>query len=121
MKTIAVVEDNPDNMLLIRTLLEDLYTIQEYTSGIEAVEGIRDKVPDLVLLDISLPEMDGVAVLQELRLHPKTKHLPAIALTAHSMMGDQEKYLALGFNDYISKPIIDFDILYQSIDRLINQ
>lgn len=120
MKKIAVVEDNPDNMLLVRTILEDDYEIIEYESGIEALTGIKDNLPDLVLLDISLPEMDGVTVLEKLRAEDSTKDIPVIALTAHAMVGDREKYLDLGFNDYISKPIVDLEQLVNTIETCLN-
>ncbi len=120
MKKIAVVEDNPDNMLLVRTILEDDYEIIEYVSGIEALTGIKDNLPDLVLLDISLPEMDGVTVLEKLRAEDNTKDIPVIALTAHAMVGDREKYLDLGFNDYISKPIVDLEQLINTIETCLN-
>ncbi len=117
MKRVAVVEDNPDNRLLVHAILEDRYEIQEYGTGAEALDGIRANTPDLVLLDISLPEMDGTEVLRELRADDQLRHLPVIALTAHAMSGDREKYLAAGFDEYIAKPIIDEDHLVGSIER----
>ena len=117
---IAVVEDNPDNRLLVDALLEDLYEISEYETGVQAVEGLGDDVPDLILLDISLPEMDGTEVLQWIRQDERVQHLPVIALTAHAMAGDREKFLAAGFNDYVTKPIVDEDVLLGTIDRWLN-
>ena len=119
MKKIAVVEDNPDNRLLVQAILEDDYEIQEYETGTEALDGIRRERPDLVLLDISLPGMDGTEVLEILRRDAELGGLPVIALTAHAMAGDREKYLAAGFNDYISKPIVDEDLLLAAIHRLL--
>ena len=117
MKRVAVVEDNPDNRLLVHAILEDLYEIDEYETGHEALEGIRQSIPDLVLLDISLPGMDGTEVLKAIREDQSLRHLPTIALTAHAMSGDREKYLAAGFDDYIAKPIIDESQLIDSIER----
>lgn len=114
---IAVVEDNPDNRFLVQALLEDTYEISEYETGQEAVAGLLDDDPDLVLLDISLPEMDGTEVLVWIRQQDKFKELPVIALTAHAMAGDREKYLAAGFNDYVTKPIVDESVLLQAIER----
>lgn len=114
---VAVVEDNPDNRMLVQALLEDRYEISEYESGVEAVERLGDDIPDLVLLDISLPEMDGTEVLAWIRGQDALKHLPVIALTAHAMAGDREKYLAAGFNDYVTKPIVDEDVLIGAIER----
>lgn len=117
---VAVVEDNPDNRMLVQALLEDRYQISEYESGVQAVEGLPGDVPDLILLDISLPEMDGTEVLAWIRQHPDLKNLPVIALTAHAMSGDREKFLAAGFNDYVTKPILDEDILIGAIERWLS-
>ena len=114
---IAVVEDNPDNRLLVNAILEDTYEIFEYETGKEVLEKLADNPPDLVLLDISLPEMDGTEVLAWIRQQPQFKVLPVIALTAHAMAGDREKYLAAGFNDYVTKPILDEDLLIDAIKR----
>lgn len=120
MKKIAVVEDNPDNRLLVRVILETLYDVTEYESGISALENLHRQRPDLVLLDISLPEMDGTEVLQRIRADDRLKNLPVIALTAHAMSGDREKYISAGFNDYITKPILDENILLGAIKKLLD-
>ena len=75
--------------------------------------------PALVLLDISLPGMDGTAVLAALRADPELKDLPVIALTAHAMAGDREKYLGLGFDGYLTKPIVDERVLIDGIAQLL--
>ncbi len=117
MKRIAVVEDNPDNRLLVRVILEPLYEVAEYENGFAALDGLPREKPDLVLLDVSLPEMDGTEVLRRLRADPCLRQLPVIALTAHAMAGDREKYLAAGFDDYVAKPIIDERLLLEAIRR----
>jgi CheY-like chemotaxis protein len=119
MKRIAVVEDNEDNRLLVEAILSDSYELDQYASGPEALAGIRATPPDLVLLDISLPGMDGREVLRQLRADPATAHLPVIALTAHAMTGDREALLGVGFDDYISKPILDEALLLDAIAKLI--
>ena len=119
MKKIAVVEDNADNRLLLGALLEDDYEIVEYLDGPTALVGIPTTAPDLVLLDISLPGMDGTEVLAALRADPVTKKIPAIALTAHAMAGDRERFLGLGFDEYVTKPIVDETLLFAAIERLI--
>lgn len=119
MKKLAVVEDNPDNRLLVRAILEDLYDITEYEAGPPALAGMPSNRPDVVLLDISLPEMDGVEVLRRLRAMPEMAGLPVIALTAHAMAGDRDKFLAAGFNDYVTKPIVDEDQLLKAIERCL--
>ena len=117
---IAVIEDNPDNRMLVQALLEDQYEISEYETGVEAVEGLGGDIPDLVLLDISLPEMDGTEVLAWIRQQDELKDIPVIALTAHAMAGDRDKYLAAGFNDYVTKPIVDEDVLIEAIERCLS-
>ncbi len=108
---IAVVEDNIDNRLLVQAILEDRYEISEYENGMEVVDGLGDDIPDLVLLDISLPGMDGTEVLEWVRSQEELSNLPVIALTAHAMSGDREKYLDMGFDEYVTKPIVDEDVL----------
>ena len=119
MKLIGVVEDNPDNRLLLRAILDDRYKIIEFESGREALDGFRDTRPDLVLLDISLPEMDGPEVLEHMRADENLKDLPVIALTAHAMAGDRDKFLGMGFDEYLTKPIVDEDILFATIEKFL--
>ena len=119
MKKIAVVEDNPDNRLLVQVILEPLYEVVEYENGFAALEGLPKEKPDLVLLDISLPEMDGAEVLRRIRADAQLRTLPVIALTAHAMSGDREKFIKAGFNDYVTKPIVDENVLLDAIQRLL--
>ena len=118
--TIAVVEDNADNRLLLHAILRDRYQIVEYENGPQALEGLARALPDLVLLDISLPGMDGNEILSEIRRDGRMRHLPIIALTAHAMAGDRERFLDAGFNDYITKPIVDESLLLNAIDRWLS-
>lgn len=120
MHKIAVVDDNADNRLIIRTILGDQFDITEFASGLEAIEGFRKDRPDVVILDISLPEMDGTEILCRIREDPRLRDLPVVALTAHAMVGDREKYLAAGFNDYVAKPILDMGVLFTAIRRWVN-
>ena len=119
MKKIAVVEDNPDNRLLVQVILEPLYEVVEYENGFAALEGLPKEKPDLVLLDISLPEMDGAEVLRRIRADAQLRTLPVIAITAHAMSGDREKFIRAGFNDYVTKPIVDENVLLDAIQRLL--
>jgi len=112
---IAIVDDNDDNRLLLRAMLEDRCEIVEYESGPAALDGLAHAVPDLVLLDISLPHMDGVQVLGRIRADERLRGLPVLALTAHAMAGDREKYLAAGFDGYIAKPIVDEQVVVDAI------
>ncbi len=121
MKKIAVVEDNPDNRLLVRALLEDYYEVREYDSGAAALERFADERPDLVLLDISLPGMDGTEVLRRIRAAEELRDLPVIALTAHAMTADRERFLDQGFDEYVAKPITDAEELTDKIARLLSR
>ena len=121
MKKIALVEDNPDNRLLVQAILEDQYEVAEYETGTEALEGMAGEIPDLVLLDISLPEMEGTEVLARMRADDGLRTVPVIALTAHAMAGDREKFLEAGFDGYITKPIVDETVLFDAIEDLLEK
>lgn len=117
--TISLVEDNPDNRLLVHALLDDQYDVIEYADGRSALDGLSIVRPDLMLLDISLPEMDGTEVLTRIRRDPAFAALPVIALTAHAMAGDRARLLAAGFDDYVTKPIADETLLLGAIGRCV--
>jgi CheY-like chemotaxis protein len=118
-QTICLVEDNADNRLLVHAILDDLYDVIEYCDGASALEGLKIIHPDVLLLDISLPEMDGTEVLARLRQDPETRALPVIALTAHAMAGDRARFLNAGFDEYVSKPIADEELLLSAITRCV--
>lgn len=119
MPTVAVVEDNADNRLLLQAILGDRYELTEYENGSDALAGLGKRRPDIVLLDISLPGMDGTEILRRIRDDAALRGLPVIALTAHAMAGDREKFLSAGFDDYITKPIVDETRLLGAIERLL--
>jgi two-component system, cell cycle response regulator DivK len=103
---ILVVEDNPKNMKLVRDVLQATgYRILEATTGGRAVELASEHRPDLVLMDIQLPDIDGVEALGRLRADERTAAIPVLALTAQAMEGDRERFLAAGFDGYVSKPV----------------
>lgn len=103
---ILIVEDNEQNMELFRDLLASKgYTVTEAYDGETALAKLQDETPDLILMDIQLPKMDGVAVARKVRENFRTNQLVIIAITAHAMKGDREGFLNAGFNDYIAKPI----------------
>ncbi len=120
MKRITVIEDNADNRLLVEALLEDEYDLTQYDNGAEAQAAMPSDPPDLVLLDISLPEMDGVEVLQRMRADARLAHVPTIALTAHAMAGDRERFFEAGFDGYVTKPILDDVVLFDAIEALLS-
>ena len=119
MTTLAVVEDNADNRLLVRALLGHLYEVREYTTGYEALAAFASDVPDVVLLDISLPGIGGVEVLTRMRADARLAHLPVVALTAHAMDGDRTAFLKAGFDEYVAKPIVDERVLLRAIERCL--
>jgi two-component system cell cycle response regulator DivK len=104
--TILVVEDNQRNMKLVRDVLEATgYRTLEATTGERAVELAAEHEPDLVLMDIRLPDIDGVETLRRLRADKSTAAIPVVALTAQAMEGDRGQFLAAGFDGYVSKPV----------------
>lgn len=118
MKRVAVVEDNPDNRLLLRVLLEPHYELAFYENGARALAGLLDFDPGVILMDISLPDLGGPEVLAKLREDDRFGTRKTIACTAHAMDGDRENLLAQGFDEYLSKPI-DFNELLAMIERLM--
>ncbi|MDZ7627312.1 MAG: response regulator [Parvularculaceae bacterium] len=105
-KTILVVEDNELNMKLFNDLLEAHgYAVVQARTGAEALSAARRSRPDLILMDIQLPEISGLQVTQEILKDPELSAVPVIAVTAFAMKGDEERIRAGGCRDYISKPI----------------
>jgi two-component system, cell cycle response regulator DivK len=103
---ILVVEDNEKNMKLFRDVLDATgYRTLEATTGSEAVDMASEHTPDLVLMDIQLPDLDGMPALHRLRANARTATIPVLALTAQAMHGDRERFLAAGFDGYLSKPV----------------
>ena len=109
---VLVVEDNERNMKLFRDVLQASgYRTLEATTGERAVELVFEHRPDLVLMDIQLPDIDGVEALGRLRADGRTTSLPVLALTAQAMEGDRERFLAAGFDGYLSKPVNVVDLV----------
>jgi two-component system cell cycle response regulator DivK len=103
---VLVVEDNEKNMKLFRDVLQATgYRLLEATTGERAMELALEHEPNLVLMDIQLPDIDGVEALGRLRAHERTASIPVVALTAQAMQGDRERFLAAGFDGYVSKPV----------------
>jgi CheY-like chemotaxis protein len=106
MSTILLVEDVEDNRDLARMLLEmDGHEVLEAHDGAQAVVAARKHQPHLILMDLSLPEVDGWEAFRRIRADALTSHIPVVALTAHAMAGDRERVLAAGFDGYIAKPL----------------
>ena len=103
---ILVVEDNRDNMTLITDILESLnYSVIPAHDGQHGVLLAQSEMPNLILMDLSLPIMDGWTATREIKRNDQLKHIPIIALTAHAMSGDRERAIDAGCDDYVSKPI----------------
>ena len=103
---ILYVEDNDDNIYMLRSrLMRDGHTVVIATDGAQGVALAASEQPDLVLMDLSLPVLDGWEAARRIKMTPETSHIPIIALTAHAMPGDQEKALAAGCDDFDTKPV----------------
>jgi two-component system cell cycle response regulator DivK len=119
-KRILVVEDNRDNMILIGDVLQTLkYAIVTARDGEEGVHKAAAEKPDLILMDISLPIMDGLTATKTIKANPELAHIPIIAVTAHAMIGDRERAIEAGCDDYIAKPI-NLRELAKKIAQLLN-
>src|SRR5687768_5599279 len=120
-RKILVVEDNDMNMQLVEFLLEEGgFDIVKASSGEEALALTRDVTssPDLILMDIHLPGMDGLSVVREMKADERTSRIPILALTAHAMRGDRDRFLEAGCDGYISKPI-DVKTFLPSIQKFL--
>ena len=121
MAKILIIEDTENNRILLTRRLRprgyDIIAAEDAEKGLPLVEGER---PDLILMDVGLPGMNGWDATRQLKSNPATKHVPVIALTAHAMDGDREKAMAAGCDEYEIKPI-DFNRLFDKIDRLLAQ
>jgi two-component system cell cycle response regulator DivK len=118
-QTIMVVEDFEDNRFMMRRLLEmSGYNVIEAVNGEEAVEMAFKERPSLILMDLSLPLLDGLAATRRIRELPELNHVPIVAVSAHDTADFHADALAAGCNDYVTKPI-DFDELEQLLERVI--
>lgn len=120
MKRILIADDKPTGRELVRTILEnDGYEVHEAVDGLDAVQRARDVHPDLVILDLHMPGLDGFGAVAALRQEKAFASTPILALTASAMMGDRERALGAGFTGYVSKPI-RLATLRAEIERLLN-
>ncbi len=117
---ILIVDDNDLNLELATQLLEDDYEVQTATNGQEALDVAAEFRPDLVLMDLSMPVMDGWEATTRLRGNPVHKDLKILALTAHAVQSEIERALACGCDGYVTKPIDD-DLLLREIGTLLSQ
>jgi CheY-like chemotaxis protein len=119
MTKILIAEDNAVNRELLRELLEMRgYTVVEACDGDEALRMIEQTQPDILLLDIGMPVLDGFAVVRKIRENPRLASLPVVAVTAYAMQGDRERILNSNFDGYLSKPV-NSRSLAEELDRLL--
>jgi two-component system cell cycle response regulator DivK len=119
--TILYVEDNPDNRMLVRRILgAEGYTVHEADSAAKAFEVLKTLHPDLILMDINMPEMDGYTLTAKIRALPNMGMVPIVALTANVMKGDRERSLEAGCDGYIQKPI-DIDTIANQVERFMKR
>jgi two-component system cell cycle response regulator DivK len=118
MKKILIVEDNELNLDLLVQLLEDDYELVTTDNGAAGVKMAQQERPDLILMDMSLPVMDGWEATRRLKADGDIMHIPVIALTAHAMSSDEEKALAAGCDGYLAKPL-DEDLLFEKLDQFL--
>ena len=116
---VLVIEDNADNLALVRYLLERAnYTVLAADNGISGLEIARMQKPDMVILDLTLPELDGWHVAELLKSHLDTQHIPVVALTAHTLPGDRKRAFDSGCDAYITKPL-DIPNFVNQINQLL--
>ncbi len=122
MRRIVYVEDNDDNAFMLRTRLEldGEFEVLVAVNGNDGLAKIAVERPDLVLMDLNLPDIDGWEVTRRLKSDPATASIPVIALTAHAMSGDREKALAAGCDEFDTKPV-DFDRLLKKMSTLLEE
>ena len=119
--TILYVEDNPDNRLLVkRILLSEDYSLLEATDAAEALDVLERTHPDLILMDINMPGVDGYTLTAKIKALPGFERVPILAVTANVMRGDKEKTLEAGCDGYIQKPL-DIDQLTREIEKFISR
>lgn len=120
-RKILYVEDTFENRMLIRRILQsEGFKVLEAESAREAIQVLETEIPDLILMDINMPDMDGYTLTAKIRTIPQLKHIPIVALTANVMRGDREKTLKAGCDGYIQKPI-DVDTISDQIISYIER
>lgn len=120
MKKILIAEDVALNVELLEQLLEDDYELVIVENGREAVEKTTVHHPDLILMDMSMPIMDGYEATRQIKANPALAHIPVIGLSAHAMNGEAEKALAAGCDDYLTKPLNE-DVLFATLEAILGE
>ena len=120
--TVLYIEDNPTHLLLVNGILSTRPNIT-FLSAVDAELGIelaQARCPDLILMDINLPRMDGIAATKQLQIYKETRKIPVIAVSAYTTEADKKKAMAAGFKDYITKPF-NISELLEPIDEILKQ
>ena len=118
---ILVVEDAPDNQVLVEQVFQDSgYRVTCIQDGQAALDWLETHHPDLILLDLSLPEIDGWEIARQLKASDRTANIPIVAVTAHAMKGDKEAAIASGCDDYLTKPL-DIDLLEDCVKHWLSK
>lgn len=120
MKKILIVEDNVLNMDLLIQLLEEKYDVIQAKDGAEGFQLAIESKPDLILMDMKLPVMNGWETTRKIKSHDLTKHIPVIGLSSHAMSSDLEKAFAFGCDEYLTKPL-DEMILYEKLIEYLGE
>jgi two-component system cell cycle response regulator DivK len=121
MSVVLIAEDNPVNRELLRELLETRgHSVVEACNGEEALHLIAQSRPDILLLDLDMPVLDGFGAVRKIRENPDLAAFPVLAVTAYAMQGDREKVLTSGFDGYLSKPI-QSRLLFEELDRFLGK
>lgn len=119
--TVMYVEDNLENRILVRrVLMAEGYDVLEAGSAQEALQILQEQVPDIILVDINMPEVDGYTLTRTIRSMPGLANVPIVALTANVLRGDREKSLEAGCDGYIQKPV-DIDVLPLQVERYLRK
>ena len=120
-KTILIVEDEPRNLKLVRDLLQRFgYETMEATDGEQGVELARARIPNLILMDMMMPKMDGLEATRIIKADNTTRHIPIIALTSHAMKGDRERALEAGYDGYMAKPL-DIHEFLKAVEQVLSE
>ena len=120
-KTVLLVEDNEDNLIVYRTILDHVgYRVIEARDGEEGVARARADKPDLILMDVSLPKMDGWEATRRIKADESTRQIPIIAVTAHALDDDREKAIQVGCDGYLAKPVAPRRVV-EEVERFIGK
>ena len=120
-KTVLLVEDNEDNLIVYRTILDHVgYRVIEARDGEEGVARAKADMPDLILMDVSLPKMDGWEATRRIKADDQTRQIPIIAVTAHALDDDREKATQVGCDGYLAKPVAPRRVV-EEVERFIGK